>query len=197
MTHAERYREAVAGPWETGGDNIQFRTVDDGAGNVRIFFQYTDVEQTRDIVNDADFPIKLYRDEPIKWYVHRGFARGFKSVIDIIGPRLAKTANGEPARTVYVAGFSAGGAYATLMHEWAWFHGWADVETWTFGAPRVCFLLPRLVRERFENLRRVHDFRDIFTHLPPWIIGFEHVGQRLRVGKLGWPTVEGHKHYGE
>lgn len=191
MTYAERYAEAVAGPWETAGDNIQFRIMDDGAGNIRIFFQYTDIAQTRDIINDADFPITLYRDEPIKWYVHRGFARGFKSVIDIIAPRIKN------AKTIYIAGFSAGGAYATLMHEWCWFNGWADVETWTFGAPRVCFLLPRLVRERFENLHRVYDFRDLFTHLPPWVIGYEHVGQRIRVGKLGWPTLEGHKHYGD
>lgn len=197
MTHAERYLEAVAGPWETAGDNIQFRVVDDKQGNLRIFFQCTDVDQTRDIVNDVDFPVTLYRDEKIKWYVHRGFARGFKSVIDIIGPRIASTLNGEPTRNVYIAGFSAGGAYATLLHEWCWWHGWADVETWTFGAPRVCYMLPRLVRERFENLHRVYDFRDIFTHLPPWIFGYEHVGQRIRVGKLGWPTTKGHTHYGD
>lgn len=192
MTHAERYSEAVAGPWETAGDDIQFRLVTEG-DTLKIFFQCTDIAQTRDIINDIDFPIILYRDEPIKWYVHRGFARGFKSVIDTIGPRIVAVA----PDNIYIAGFSAGGAYATLMHEWCWFHGWADVESWTFGAPRVCYMLPRIIHDRFENLHRVYDFRDIFTHLPPWVFGYEHVGQRIRVGRLGWPTVEGHKHYGE
>jgi hypothetical protein len=56
-------------------------------------------------------------------------------------------------------------------------------------------MLPRLVRERFENLHRVYDFRDIVTHLPPWMFGYEHVGQRVRIGKHGWPTVADHGNY--
>lgn len=190
MTLQNRFNECIAGPWETAGDNIQFRLVTEG-DTLKIFFQYTDIAQTRDIINDIDFPIALYRDEPIKWYVHRGFARGFKSVVDIIAQRIVEIA----PEHIYIAGYSAGGAYAALMHEWCWFHGWADVETWTFGAPRVCYILPQKVRDRFENLHRVHDFRDIVTHLPPWIFGCEHVGQSVRVGKIGWPTMKDHGNY--
>jgi len=194
MTLQERFDECIAGPWETGGDNIQFRIEDDGAGNLKIFFQYTDIGQTRDIINDLDFPAMLYRDENPKWFVHRGFMNGFKSVIDIIGLCIATTKNGIPAKSIYIAGFSAGGAYATMMHEWCLFHGW-NPETWTYGAPRVLYMPPASVRARFLNLHRVHDFRDIVTHLPPWGIGFCHVGQSVRVGKLGWPTWHGHQGY--
>ncbi|MFA5379008.1 MAG: hypothetical protein WC455_24855 [Dehalococcoidia bacterium] len=189
MTLRERFYECIQGPWETAGDDIEFRIVDDGEGNKRVFFECTNIKQTRDLINDADFLVRLYKREPINWYTHKGFSRGFKSVIDIIGPRLIG------AKSIYIAGYSAGGAYATLLHEWVWWNICPDVETWTFGAPRVCWMLQRLVRERFENLHRVYDFRDVFTHLPPWIFGYEHVGQRVRVGKYGWPTTKDHGNY--
>jgi hypothetical protein len=185
MTILERYNECVNQPWVTGGQDIQYSVVRSG-DSARVFFQGTDPDSLVDIINDIDFLPHPYKDAPIPWRVHGGFLRGFKSVIDIIAPQL------EGVKKIYVAGFSAGAAYATLMHEWAWYNIAPDVESWAFGAPRVLFMPSKEIASRFENFHRVTVRGDIVSMVPAWWMGFKHVGQECRIGPWSLPSWKKH-----
>lgn len=173
MTLQERFAECIAVPWKTAGLDVQYR-VERDRDNARVFFQWT--VSLQDALIDLDFPAKIYKDEPYRWYTHGGFGKAFKSVEDTLKKEL------EGVKSVYCAGYSLGGALATLFHEWAWFNLDAGVLTYTFGAPRVLWIPGKKIKERFENLIRVANRDDWAAAMPPASFCYKHVGKPVIIG---------------
>lgn len=170
MTLLEKYNKTTEKCTMIGDDVWCWIKRDGDAAEVG--FQST--ATVRGVFIDITFPKMIYKDEPEKWLVHRGFGKSFKTAIDSI----AETLNG--VKTLRVYGYSKGGAYAILMHEWATFAG-LDVRTFTFGAPAIIKRPSKAIKARFSNLYNISICGDWCT-LIACLIGYSHVGQRVRLG---------------
>lgn len=183
LTTKDLFRECTNGPWVTGGKDIQYRIVKRN-DCVIVAFQCT--ASRSDWMLNFSAWVKPYRNMPETWRVHAGFLRGYKSIRDEVMAAL----QGE--KCIIVTGFSQGGALATLLHEDLKFNRPdAMVGTFVFGSPRVVWL-SKGVHHRFAGLVRIEHARDIVTKVPFWLLGYRHVGGRLRFGRGGVPWYTFH-----
>jgi hypothetical protein len=167
------FKSTIAGPWETAGADVQFRI--DGCS---IYFQGS--VSGEDWKTNFNFPVKPYRDMPAPWLAHGGFVKAWKSARETIMPRI------KDFRSVYIFGYSLGGAMAQLCHEdIAFNYPGMTTYSYTFGSPRVFYLPPRAIRERLYGHIRFHNVGDIVPHMPPAIMGYRHAGADVSVGSLG------------
>ena len=155
-----------------------------------IFFE--DSDGKGDWIKNLDFPIKPYvRKGKTLWRAHRGFLRAWEKVVLVIKPLIED----KTIKKVIIAGYSHGGAIAVLCHEYVWYNRpdlRDNVFGYGFGAPRV--LWGRIkCKERWKNFTVVKNLNDLVTRLPPWIFGYRHVGELLKIGKRGqYSSIEAH-----
>lgn len=133
--------------------------------------------------NNLDFPAKPYRSMSELWFVHRGFLRVFRTIEPLITPLVSD----KSVKKIVISGYSHGAAIALLCHEFCVFNR-PDIATnivgFGFGCPRVVWgFLRKSVKTRLKNFTVVRNCRDIVTHLPPWILGYRHVGRVLHIGR--------------
>lgn len=198
MFLSEVFEDAIRGPWETAGLDVQFRIKDEG-DMAEIYFQGSVSEQ--DWRLNFDFIMEPYNDMPVPWLAHGGFVIGYKSVRDAIMSRI------NTKKYVFISGYSLGAAYAQLLLEDIRFnHPEIDSGAIVYGAPRVFYLPPKVVRDRLEPLIRVNNYGDIVTHVPPAWAGYRHVGEVYKIGSfkhflsilfpikqwMDFPTVKSH-----
>lgn len=185
MTLLEKYNQCCL-PCKAVGDDVWYNLRREG-DTAWLAFQGT--ATARGVLIDADFPAMIYKRESPKWWVHRGFGNSFKTAIDTIAREI------DGVTRLYVYGYSKGGGYSILMHEWAIFNG-IDVVTINFGAPAIMYAPPQEVRERFKRLYRVYIPGDWCSILGN-IAGYKHVGQPVRVGGLPRKIANYHSKYTE
>ncbi len=198
MFLSEVFEDAIRGPWETAGLDVQFRIKDEG-DMAEVYFQGSVSEL--DWRLNFDFIVKPYNDMPVPWLAHGGFVIGYKSVRDAIMSRI------NTKKYVFISGYSLGAAYAQLLLEDIRFnHPEIDSGAIVYGAPRVFYLPPKVVRDRLEPLIRVNNYGDIVTHVPPAWAGYRHVGEVYKIGSfkhffsilfpikqwMDFPTVKSH-----
>lgn len=169
--NVDLFNQALKGPWETIGDDLQFK-VEDRV----LFFQCSDSES--DWKYNLDFPAEPYRD--CGWFVHGGFKDIWKSGEDAILPILL---SGE---IDLVTGFSHGGPAAILAHEAFWWHNQEHIPTITFGCPPVTW---GKAPSRWERTTNYQVRGDIVTYLPPW---YSLPGERVLIGPPRFPWITGH-----
>ena len=157
-----------------------------------LFFQ--DSDGKNDWKNNLDFPAKPYkRMGKTIWFAHRGFLRTWKE----IEPFLFREIADKTVRKIVIAGYSHGGALATLCHEYVWYHRpdlRASMEGYGFGAPRVFWgVQTAKLKSRWEKFTVIRNLNDFITHLPPAFLGFSHVGALLKIGEKGkYSSIEAH-----
>lgn len=157
-----------------------------------IFFQ--DSKGSHDWKVNFDFPAKAYkRMGKTMWYAHRGFLKEWKT----IEPMLACDIANKDIKKIIITGYSHGAAIAMLCHEYVWYNrpDLRDViEGYGFGCPRVYWgFKTKNIRSRWEKFTVIRNINDLFTHLPPWIFGFSHVGKIIKIGrKHRYSMLEAH-----
>lgn len=170
MTLLEKYNQCCL-PCKAVGDDV-WVSVKRSGDTAELAFQGT--ATARGVLIDADFPAKIYKNEPSPWFVHRGFGDTFKTAIDTIARNI------EGCKRVEVYGYSKGGAYAQLMHEWLVFHG-IDATTYTFGAPAIIWQPSKEIKARFDTLYRIWIPGD-WCSILGCLAGYSHVGEPVRIG---------------
>lgn len=134
-----------------------------------------------------------YKDMPKKWFAHAGFVAKWKSIQPAVMAAVGKAVvRGDFIR---FAGYSQGGALAVLAHEDAVFN-YPDtvVTTITFGAPRV-IAFGHNIKDRFDELFQFQHRGDLVPHVPPWIFGYHHVGDKVKQGKFSFNFTKNHMRY--
>lgn len=147
-----------------------------------IFFQ--DSKGKNDWKINFNFPAKAYkRMGKTIWFAHRGFLKAWQE----IEPMLKGVILDETIKKIIITGYSHGAAIALLCHEYVWFNRpdlRDNIEGYGFGCPRVFWGFKyKAVKCRWERFLIVRNINDIFTHLPPALFGFSHVGKMLKIGK--------------
>jgi len=145
----------------------------DGPSFAVLAFRGTE-QEIKDFLTDLEVGIQqLSHDSP---GVHEGFEEAIDSVWSDVEAELAKL-----SCPVYYTGHSLGAALATLAAARQ-----RPAALYTFGSPRVG---NALFAASFANLpvHRVVDDKDAVAHLPPRLMGFEHVGElHLLKQRGGW-----------
>ncbi len=163
----------------------------------RLYVFFEKSEGAVDWQNNLDFGASEYgRGCPHDcevWYAHGGFLRVWQSILPYIEGALLDL----DFREIITVGYSHGAALALLCHEHIW-HERPDIREnnfgYGFGCPRVIWGSVPLERERWRNFYRIRNIDDIVTHLPPRILGFRHVGQLIKIGKLGrYSRIDAHR----
>ena len=170
------------------GADLAFRRE---ANTLYIFFECSD--GVVDWMNNLSFLAVPYRDMEDVWRCHGGFLRVFKSITTVI-----ENAISEPSvKEIIMVGYSHGAALALLCHEYVWFN-YPDIREnirgYGYGCPRVIHGSPSAdTRRRWKNFTLVQHRGDIVTHLPPLLLGYTHVGKKLRIGKRGLSSIDAHR----
>lgn len=163
---------------ENGGDFFVKRE----GSTLRIFFEWSDGFE--DWINNFRFlavPKKPYKSMKKLWFCHRGFFKVWKS----IKPYIEADIHNLDIRKIEIVGYSHGAAIALLCYEYCVFNR-PDVEVKGvgFGCPRVFWgIVPRSVKERFNNFLVVRNCNDIVTHVPPALFGYRHISKILKIGE--------------
>ena len=204
MTPDKIYRDYIedAG-YATAGDNVQFAVVaDDSEKVVRLVFQGSC--QEIDWWHNFDFPVRPYRNQENVLWVHRGWAKAWKSCNDVVMDSLIKSVNEHPGYTLQITGHSYGGALAVLAVEDYFFRTRTKVdELMTFGCPKPLF--GEKSREYVYNqcvlsVKQYSHVNDCVPLLPPFPgycrLTTDKVGTGFSVFKLFDPMTY-HLIYGE
>ena len=129
------------------------------------------------------------------WKAHAGFAEKYFSIREAI-MRALKEAR---PQQLYVTGYSQGGALATIAFEDIMAHtSWINPRMYLHGA---VFGSPRVVSwgapsDGWEGFVRYECTGDILTRMPPFLLGYKHVGERYPLGKPSLPNPMRHAAYG-
>lgn len=174
MFLSEVFEDALRGPFETNGYDVQYKVVETG-DMVEIYFQGS--VSNEDWKINFDFLVEPYKYMPVRWLAHRGFVTGYKSIRDFIMPRV------KGKKFAFISGYSLGGAYAQLCLEDIRFtYPSVDAGAMVYGAPRVFWMPPKALKDRMEPLIRVCNYGDLVCHIPPSWLGFRHVGEKRSIG---------------
>ncbi len=161
----------------THKESVSYALLREGAALTVLF---EDSNGAVDWYRNLDFAVKAYEGA----LVHRGFLSAFLTVERELGEAISSSA----LRRLTVAGYSHGGALATLFHAYA-YRARPDLRAHsvcvTYGAPRVYRRAPKDSADVFARLLRVENRGDLVTDLPPKAFGFSHVGKELSVGAKG------------
>ena len=151
-------------------------------GVLYIFFEYS--KGFNDWRINFNFPAKAYkRMGKTIWFAHRGFLKAWQE----IEPMLKNEILDKTVKKIIITGYSHGAAIAILCYEYVWFNRpdlRTEIEGYGFGCPRVFWGFKyKAVKCRWERFTVIRNINDIFTHLPPAIFGFSHVGTLFKIGK--------------
>jgi len=164
---------------------VEYAIHRDGTDTLTIVFRGTD--SARDWRSNFMFAKKVipYGNAASPVRVHEGFLKAYKSpqVRDRILPLI-----GGHTKKVRITGHSRGAALAALCALDVHYHyPQCCLQVLLFGCPRVGnrAFADSYNRRIFQTFN-VRNGGDLVTHLPPALLGYRHVGVRLRVGKHSW-----------
>lgn len=174
-----------SGKWKTIGNDLQYKL----ESNI-LYLQPT--SSNSDWKINFNFIPRSYKNQNIKWFVHRGFFNQWQSVRDILLPELLTI------KDLIIVGYSHGGGLAQIIHEDIYFHTGNNVETILFGSPKsIWFFNYNKVKNRFLNIYNYQVQGDIITKLPPLLFGFITIGMLIKLGNyhIPWPSRHEQKYY--
>jgi len=164
----ELFTNCLEGPWKIAGIDTQYKIF-----NKVLYFQCSN--SLMDWKRNFDFPAIPYKDQPIKWCAHKGFVWAWK----LARQEILSDIENNPINMI--VGYSHGAALAVLAHEDLWFNN-KSIITYTFGGPRVVWMPNKKILSRWNGLTRIKLNGDIVTNLPPWLLGYKHVGIEMKLG---------------
>jgi len=148
---------------------------------------------------------KPYKGMKTVWFAHAGFVKKWKAIQTDIFTIIDRVVDFGEINKIIISGHSQGAGIATLATEAIWFN-YPDlrerIETVLFGSPRaVGFWNFLIIKERFKNVIRYEQFWDIIPRIPFVLLGYKHIGKRIRIGNPWYkPTLRftyNHIHYGD
>jgi len=185
LSMKEIFKRALNADWRTVGLDTQY-AITEHPDYVILSFQGS--ASRLDWFHNFKFIAKPYKNQPVKWYAHSGFVKVWRAAKDQVVKDVTSIIK---RRKLIITGYSHGGALAILAHECFVWAG-LDPQTYAFGAPRVLWMPPSVILDRFSKCLIVRRRGDIVTHLPPEILGFRHT----KIMDIGTPATLSHKmHY--
>lgn len=174
---------------EDGAVSWSYDRTDDG---LYLWFEHSN--GIEDWLNNLSFAAVPYREMNPAWRCHAGFLKVWRSLRPILDPLISD----REVQRICIVGYSHGAAIALLCHEYVWYHR-PDLRDrlcgYGYGCPRVLYgCLPPEIAGRWESFWRIDNENDIVAHLPPRIMGYCHVGNRVPIGQgKGYSALDAHR----
>ncbi len=175
--------------YQQAGDSVNYAFVEQLDKNI-LYIYFQGSNSITDWVRNFLFTKRPYKDMAIPYRVHRGFLAAWKEVEDIIISKILERNENNTDylwKHIVIVGYSHGGALAFFANECVWFYR-EDLRnngfrTFAFEAPRVYagFRIKKELKERWENMRVIRCNNDIVTHCPPFIFGYTHAGEMIKI----------------
>jgi hypothetical protein len=177
----ELFDEVNNSPWATVGNDVQYKITND-------VMYLAGTNSNTDWITNFNFPIKLYEDQPVKWYTHGGYGNTYKSTNGYLRDLVIRDS------IKIIVGYSYGAAIATLLHEDIKFnYSYFDFKTYAFGSPRVVwFYNKNKILSRWDNFYSIQMSGDIVTNIPFGFLGYCHVGKIVKFDKCKMISVSNH-----
>jgi len=185
MKNFEIFRDVIVGPWNTSGEDVQWKTllIDD---TPYLVFQGSNSDI--DWRNNFRFAVVVYKNQESKLLAHRGFVRAWKSCNDEVMNSFIELCN-KTDKTPIITGHSFGGAMSVLASEDFYYRTKRKTNVITFGAPKVLW-----GKDSVNYVLTCADFtmysqnNDIVPKCPP-ICGYKHpnqtmIGDKFNIFKL-------------
>lgn len=141
------------------------------------------------VCKDIASPKLPYKEMKLRWRVHGGFLRVWKSIQDEVEADVAQAIADNPeVAYITVIGYSHGGALATLATEdMAYLYGDNyEVKGYGFGAPKVLWgIVPKEVQDRLAGYTTIRNIPDLVTRVPPKWLWYKDAGTVLEIGEKG------------
>ena len=174
--------------YETVGDDLDYQVlIDDAERNVYLLFEESSSkEDWRNNFRWFALPYKPYKYPEIKMWVHRGFAKVWKSGNDEVMSAFIKGCEDNPEYMPIIAGWSFGGAMAQLAAEDFYFRTKQKAVVITYGAPKILFG-KKTWKHFCDSVIKARQFchvSDLVTKCIP-VPGFRRI-DTSKVGKQGW-----------
>ena len=165
---------------------VQYSVRMSPGGLMTIAFRGTDSK--RDWASNFMFGKKAipYDNAASRIRVHEGFLNAYKS--PAVRERIQGMITGK-VRRLRITGHSRGAALAILCAV-DLNYNFPDrcIEAVVFGCPRVGnAAFAKSYNRRVFSTLRVDNGGDVVAHVPPWLMGYRHVGVRVHVGRPGFP----------
>ena len=181
------YRKIFNAKYTTVGDSVDYCFQEE---EKTLYILFEESSSKVDWKHNFAFWKRPYKDMTIKYRVHSGFLKCWKTVEKIIINKIKEVdENGEyKFNRIICSGWSHGGALTVFCHECVWFYR-PDIRkqcfSVSFEGPRVYggFRVKKSLRERWAHFFQVINDKDIVTHVPPKIFGFTHVGNVIHIGR--------------
>lgn len=189
--------------YDTIGNSVNYKFIEKN-NTLYVYFQgsNSDIDWVR---NFFFLPIKRktpYKEmfEPYK--VHAGFLSAWKEMEDLFISKITekcdrkkynpRTKKMEIRNTfkwdkVIVVGYSHGAALTQFACESLWYYRKDLIKDgfkcYAFEAPRIFaqYHVPKILKERWDNLLVIRTNNDIVTHVPPKLLGYSNLGTMLKV----------------
>jgi hypothetical protein len=173
------FNSCIGGDWKTCGKDVQYRI--DRLGPNQAYLSFQGTVSITDLEIDLKVFCNPFKEKPKDKYgnvMHHGFQEGFESAFEIIHKELIDMG----IQYVNVRGYSLGAAYAQIFTLYLPKVG-IETEALVYGSPRI-FWLPStaLKDEAKRRILRIENQDDIITHLPPYLLGFKHIGHVYKIG---------------
>lgn len=137
-------------------------------------------------ISSAKIP---YKNMEIRWRVHGGFLRVWKSIQDEVEAKISETIEANPSVAyITVVGYSHGAALAVLATEdMVYLYGDNyEVKGYGFGTPRVLWgRVPQEIKVRLSCFTSIRNIPDLVTRVPPKWLFYKDAGVVLDVGEKG------------
>lgn len=158
-----------------------------------VSFRGTEVSQLQDILADASFSLRSWRDLPGK--MHNGFTRALDEVLDDLDARVEgelKNTN----RKLWMTGHSLGGALATLYAAYRVLKMKSLAGVYTFGCPRVgnvefCQAVNQTLNQGGIRIFNFVNDHDIVTRVPARLMGYGQIGSVCYMSPNGELDIDG------
>ncbi len=141
------------------------------------------------VCKDIASPKLPYKEMKLRWRVHGGFLRVWKSIRDEVEAKVAEAIQTYPEIAyITIVGYSHGAALAVLATEdMVYLYGDNyEVTGYGFGAPRVIWgYIPREIKERLNRFISIRNIPDLVTRVPPKWLLYRDAGTLIEIGEKG------------
>lgn len=170
--------------YKENGDDLDWLIHED---DDTLYLVFQPSRSASDWVNNFDIGIRMYDHNGVKLYIHRGFARCYRSGNDMVMKEFLPRVEKAKGKKIVITGWSFGGAMSVLAAEDLFFRTGIKADVITFGAPNVAAFWSKATKKAlFDSINSLTQYArvgDIVPICPPF---FSKLKSPIKIGKFSF-----------
>jgi len=176
MMLVDLFKKTLVGPWQTAGNETQYKLI---VTDDVLYLCFQGSSQKEDWKFNFAFPVRPFRFGSVRWLAHGGIVKAWKACRKQIVAEVMMILD---ERKLVIVGYSHGAMLTVMAHEQFKRYMGLNVESFAFAPARVMWMPNKMIKDWFDGLTTVMCRGDVVTHVPPALMGYRHVGKVIRLG---------------